>query len=176
MPTHYQGTPREILALNTFIKLTRAVDSLETRLVRCGSLQNLTLSQFGVLEMLYHLGPLSQGEISNKLLKSGGNITLVIDNLEKRGWVQRKRETKDRRVVTVSLTPSGNERIRQVLPGHIAEIVAEMNVLTPDEQAVLGSLCLKLGLKQPDLSDKTSSDAQPGKVSGGSEPAELSQA
>lgn len=154
MPTHYRGTEQEILALNTFIKLTRAVDSLETRLTRCGSLQNLTMSQFGVLEMLYHLGPLSQGVISEKMLKSGGNITLVIDNLEKRGWVRRLRDTKDRRVVMVFLTPAGEERIRQVLPGHIAAIVAEMNMLTPEEQALLGRLCQKLGLQFPDSADE----------------------
>ena len=46
----------------------------------------MTVSQFGVLEALHHLGPLRQGEISAKLLRSGGNITLVVDNLEGAAW------------------------------------------------------------------------------------------
>jgi len=90
MPSHYNGTPQEIQALDTFIKLTRAVDSLYARLARRGALGDLTLSQFGVLEALYHLGSMSQSDICSKLLKSGGNMTLVIDNLEKHGLVQRK--------------------------------------------------------------------------------------
>jgi len=73
MPTHYQGTPQEINALNTYIKMTRAVDSFMNRLNQHRTLGDLTLSQFGVLEALYHLGPMSQNEIGAKILKSSGN-------------------------------------------------------------------------------------------------------
>ena len=64
MPTHHQGTPEEVRALDTWIKLTRAVDSFGNRLSSRRTLHDLTVSQFGVLEALYHLGPLRQGEIS----------------------------------------------------------------------------------------------------------------
>ena len=111
MPTHYRGTPEEVLALNTFIKLTRAADSLMARLAQRGTLCELTPSQFGVLESLYHLGPMSQGEISVKILRSTGNMTLVLDNLEKRGWVRRERDANDRRKVNISLTEEGREVI-----------------------------------------------------------------
>ena len=145
MPTNYQGTPRETLALNTFIKLTRATESLMARLSQCGTLGNLTVSQFGVLETLYHLGPMCQSQIGDKLLRSGGNITLVIDNLEKQGLVKRQRELDDRRKVMVSLTSEGEALIRKVFPIHLAAIVAEMNLLTAEEQEILGKLCKKLG-------------------------------
>ena len=145
MPTHYQGTPDEIRALNTFIKLSRCTDTVLSRLLQSGSLGDLTLSQFGVLETIYHLGPMSQSEIGNKLLRSGGNITLVIDNLEKRGLVYRQRDTKDRRVVIVFLTESGREHINQIFPEHLKAIQAEMDVLTPQEQDLLANLCRKLG-------------------------------
>src|SRR5574341_2113627 len=104
MPTHYSGTPEETRALDTFIKLTRSVESLSARLGQHGSQGDLTPSQFGVLETLLHLGPLCQSEIGSKLLKSSGNITLVIDNLEKRGLVRRIRRQDDRRFIPVSLT------------------------------------------------------------------------
>lgn len=148
MPTHFRGTPQQELALNTFIKLTRATESLLTRLAHCGSLHGLTISQFGVLEALYHLGPLNQSELGEKLLRSGGNITLVIDNLEKQGLVTRERDLRDRRLVNVSLTPSGEALITQVFPEHLDAIVAEMSVLTPQEQDALGSLCRKLGKQE----------------------------
>ena len=145
MPTHYRGTPEEILALNTFIKLTRAADSLLARLAQRGTLCELTSSQFGVLESLYHLGPMCQGELSAKILRSTGNMTLVLDNLEKRGWVRRERDADDRRMVNISLTEAGREVISRILPRQIAAIVEEMSVLTPEEQATLGRVCRKLG-------------------------------
>lgn len=148
MPTHHKGTPEEVLALNTFIKLTRATESLSARLSRCGTLGDLTMSQFGVLEALYHLGPMSQSEIGTKLLKSGGNVTLVVDNLEKRDLVQRERDADDRRVVTVSLTPAGRDLIRRIFPEHVAAIVKEFSVLTPEEQEMLGHLCRKMGKQE----------------------------
>jgi MarR family 2-MHQ and catechol resistance regulon transcriptional repressor len=148
MPTHYQGTSEEKLALNTFIKLTRAVESLASRLSQRGTLGNLTVSQFGVLEALYHLGPMCQNELASKILKSSGNMTLVIDNLEKHGLVSRQRNSDDRRMVTVSLTESGRKRISEVLPGHVAAIADEMGTLNPEEQETLGKLCRKLGQAQ----------------------------
>ena len=89
MGTHYQGTKSDENTLNAFIKLMRSVESMNNRLNRHLYEADLTVSQFGVLEVLYHLGPLNQRAIGEKLLKSGGNITMVIDNLEKCGHVKR---------------------------------------------------------------------------------------
>jgi len=146
MPTHHQGSPEEVLALDTYIKLTRASDSFTARVMAHGALESLTISQFGVLEVLYHLGPMCQGAISQKLLKSTGNMTLVIDNLEKHGLVQRVRSSEDRRMITIELTAGGREMIERVFPAHAAQIREEMSVLTAAEQAELGRLCRKLGL------------------------------
>jgi MarR family 2-MHQ and catechol resistance regulon transcriptional repressor len=108
-------------------------------------MSGLTVSQFGVLESLYHLGPMCQSDIGAKLLKSSGNITLVIDNLEKRGLVRRERDSDDRRMVIVSLTKKGRELIERIFPGHVAAILEEMSILTPTEQETLGRLCRTLG-------------------------------
>lgn len=148
MPTHYEGTAQEVLALGTFIKFTRAANSIGARLARSDTTGGLTTSQFGVLESLYHLGSMSQSDICAKLLKSSGNITLVIDNLEKRDLVRRERDAEDRRVVIVTLTEKGRELIARVFPDHVAAIVNEMSVLIPDEQETLGRLCRKLGKQE----------------------------
>ena len=153
MPTHFQGPPDQVLALDTFIKLTRATNSLTTRLARCGSLEDLTISQFGVLETLLHLGPLPQGELSSRLLKSEGNLTLVIDNLVKRALVQRDRHPADRRVSLISLTPLGRETIERVFPVHARVITQQFNVLTEEEQITLGRLCRKLGKQEGKIED-----------------------
>jgi MarR family transcriptional regulator, 2-MHQ and catechol-resistance regulon repressor len=149
MPTHFAGTEEQVRALNAFIKLTRCTEALMARLSSCGSLEGLTVSQFGVLEALLHLGPMNQSEIGSKLLRSGGNITLVIDNLEKQGLVYRQRDSTDRRLVIVSLTKKGDELIRRIFPQHLEAIVRELRVLSPKEQETLGTLCRKLGKGQP---------------------------
>jgi MarR family 2-MHQ and catechol resistance regulon transcriptional repressor len=149
MPTHYNGSPQEKLALNTFIKLTRSVEALSNRLAQRGALGELTPSQFGVLEVLYHLGPMCQYQLAAKILKSSGNMTMVIDNLEKHGLVQRQRSATDRRMVTVHLTEAGREKIALVLPEQVAAITAELGALTPQEQDTLGELCRKLGKPEP---------------------------
>ena len=145
MPTHYEGTRAEMRTLNTFIKLTRCTNSLLARLAERNTMDDLTPSQFAVLEALYHLGHMTQGEISSKVLKSGSNMTTVIDNLERGGLVRRERDEKDRRVIHVHLTKAGMSKIEAVLPGHIAALVEEFSVLTVKEQELLGELCKKLG-------------------------------
>jgi MarR family transcriptional regulator, 2-MHQ and catechol-resistance regulon repressor len=147
MPTHYRGTPEEELALNTFIKLNRAIDSLEARIASHKTIETLTVTQFGVLEVLYHLGPLCQNRIGARLLKSSGNMTLVIDNLEKHRLVRRERNPRDRREVTIHLTPAGQELINRIFPLHAAAVTREMGALTPEEQETLGQLCKKLGVQ-----------------------------
>ncbi len=145
MPTHFAGPDCQILALDTMIKLTRATNTLLARLARRNTQGDLTESQFGTLEALYHLGPMSQTEICSKLLKSSGNTTLVVDNLEKRGLVQRRRDEQDRRVVMVQLTEEGRQLIADLFPLHAAAVAEELSVLTAEEQQQLGQLCRKLG-------------------------------
>jgi MarR family 2-MHQ and catechol resistance regulon transcriptional repressor len=90
--THYKGTKDEVRALGTFVKLVRAAESVTARIHRHLIDTGLSVSQFGVLEALFHVGPLSQAEIAKKILRSTGNITMVIDNLEKRDLVKRERQ------------------------------------------------------------------------------------
>ncbi len=134
-------------ALNTYTKLMRAAESFTVRVNRAMAEFGLTISQFGVLEALYHKGPLCQRDIAAKILKSTGNITMVIDNLEKRGLVRRERDSEDRRYLTVHLTDEGTAVIAQAFARVEASICTEMTVLSRPEQELLGSLCKKLGLK-----------------------------
>lgn len=145
MPTHYKGSPEEERALSAFINFLRAADSLVARLDSQIGMGGLTHGQFAVLEALLHLGPLNQCDLARKLLRSGGNLTVVIDNLEKRRLVRRERQEDDRRKVIVSLTPSGRRLIARIFPQHAAAITAEMGRLSPEEQETLRALCRKLG-------------------------------
>jgi MarR family 2-MHQ and catechol resistance regulon transcriptional repressor len=143
----FQGNEQQMRALKTYTKLMRAAESLTARAHAHLSSAGLTISQFGVLEALHHIGPLSQKNIGQKILRSSGNITMVIDNLEKRRLVRRERDERDRRSYIVHLTEAGKKLISNIFPPHAAVITNEMNALTAAEQETLGDLCKKLGLK-----------------------------
>jgi MarR family 2-MHQ and catechol resistance regulon transcriptional repressor len=144
--------------LNTFIKLTRCTNSLLARLAERNTIGDLTYSQFAVLEALYHLGSLTQGDISAKMLKSGSNMTTVIDNLERDGLVRRERDANDRRVIHVHLTEAGSKKVEALLPGHVAALVEEFSILSASEQETLGELCKKLGTRN--LQDRSKTKLQ----------------
>lgn len=148
MGTHYRGTPVETAALNTYIKLSRAAEAVTARINSHLVNYGLTVSQFGVLEALHHLGPLQVGQLGEKILKSSGNMTLVVDNLVKRGLVTRQRREDDRRCIDIQLTPAGQQLIAQIMPAHVAQVVASMAALSLEEQAQLAALCRQLGLAQ----------------------------
>lgn len=130
-------------ALNLYVKLMRASNRATGNIHAHLRDDNLTVSQFGVLEALYHLGPLSPGELGEKILKSNANLTTVLDSLEKKSLAERRRSAEDRRKVTVYLTDSGRELIARVFSRHakIAERVFEF--LSAEEQNTLSAILKK---------------------------------
>lgn len=132
-------------ALAAYVKLMRAANSVTSRLGAGLREDQLTGSQLGVLEALLHLGPLHQNVIAKKLLMSGGNITMVIDHLERRGLVQRQRDADDRRFITVGLTPRGRTIAKRVFSKHAKRIVKEFSVISAREIDALSRICKKLG-------------------------------
>lgn len=127
-------------ALNVYVKLMRATNRATNRIHRHLNDDNLTVSQFAVLEALYHLGPLCQGELVQKILKSNANLTTVVDGLEKKTLVRRDRSGSDRRRVTVHLTESGDELITRVFPRHAEVVAREFEFLSNAEKAELTKL------------------------------------
>jgi len=146
MPTAHDGTEDEERALNTFIRFTRAFGTVDQKISRIFQAHDLTSGQFGVLETLYHLGPLHQGALGDKLLQSKGNISTIITNLEERDLVERRRDEEDRRYVKVHLTDAGRSLITDIFPDHVQQIVDTFGVLTDEEIEELGRLCKKLGV------------------------------
>jgi MarR family 2-MHQ and catechol resistance regulon transcriptional repressor len=79
-----------------------------------------------------------------KILRTTGNVTLVVDNLERRKLVQRERGGADRRYVRVHLTAAGDDLIRTVFPQHADAVATELAVLSTDEHRQLTRLCRRL--------------------------------
>ena len=131
-----------------YVKLMRAANAARNFAARSLDGTNLTLTQFAVLEALYHLGPMSLSDVAEKVLTTGGNLTMVAGNLEKQGLAKRQPSPEDKRVQIVALTPRGKSLIRQIFPKHAAAIAEFLSALNPEEQARLGDLCRKLGRRE----------------------------
>ncbi len=132
-------------ALRLWIALARCYSTMSrevsSRVIEYG----LTTPQFGVLEALHHLGPLPLGELADKLLVTGGNITYVMDRLAEQGLVERIRSKEDRRVVLACLTGEGRELVADVFPDHTTWLKQRVGALLPEEQDTLRDLLKKLG-------------------------------
>ncbi len=134
------------LALSLWVKLARA-SSTFSRLTNLDIQRyGLTQPQFSVIEALGHLGPMKMGSFCSKMLTSGGNITVVIDNLEKDGLVERVPFPKDRRAITVRLTLKGEKLFHDIFSKHAQFVTKVASVLTEDEQVQLSALLKKLGM------------------------------
>ncbi len=145
MSTRHRGSAKEVRALNAYIALMRAAESVTGRLQARLAGESLTVGQFGALEALYHLGPMRPNELARKLLRSAGNMTTVLDNLEKHGLAVRRREEDDRRCLTVHITDAGRRLMGRLFPEHARAVAREFGVLTDAEQEELRRLCRTLG-------------------------------
>jgi MarR family 2-MHQ and catechol resistance regulon transcriptional repressor len=132
-------------ALGLWIALARCYSTYAKAIAQKVQEYDLTTPQFGALEALYHLGPLSLGELADKLLVTGGNVTYVMDRLEGRGLVKRYRSTDDRRVVRAELTLEGRDLVADVFPGHADYIEHLCRHLSPREQEDMRRMLKALG-------------------------------
>lgn len=145
MPTHYSGPQPNVLALDTYIKVRRVANTIDSQTSQQLKNIGLTAPQFAVIEALFHLGPMHACSLSEKLLVSGGNLTVVVNNLVAHGFVNRSADQTDRRYFTLSLTEAGQRIITNYFPDHARFITKMMSALTESEQIEFGRLAKKLG-------------------------------
>ena len=130
------------------LKLVIAISRTQTAFTR--RLQNylnsfgLTIAQFGVLEALYHIGPMSIGALIEKNLSSSGNMTVVIRNLEKEGLIERCVHATDRRAFVIKLTKEGECLIKTAFEGHLEILESYFGALEGEEKNELQLLLKKL--------------------------------
>lgn len=131
--------------LRVFITLRRAHQSIARQNLRFMSQYHLTETQFAVLEMLYHKGELCVQDVVDKLLSTSGNVTVVIQNLVKEGYILRIADPQDRRRYLLSLTEKGFHLVDLIFPEYLKFLNDRMDMLSSDEQRTLAALLKKLG-------------------------------
>lgn len=112
--------------------------------------ERLTVPQLDIITCLDRSKGLPLSELAERLLVTGGNITGIIDRLEKSGYVYRERDKKDRRIVRALLTEKGFDLYKSFLPRY-KEVMHKINsVLTTEERKELQRLLKKLsqGIKK----------------------------
>jgi MarR family 2-MHQ and catechol resistance regulon transcriptional repressor len=119
-------------ALRLWIALARAHNAVATRAQADVARHGLTVAEFGVLEALYHKGPMLLNEVQRRILVSSGGITYLVDRLEKRGLVERRDCPGDRRARLAALTPEGQALVAAIFPEHAATIRDALRGLDAD--------------------------------------------
>ncbi len=123
-------------------KASKAVEAHARRSVEC---TGLGLSDFGVLEAIFHKGPLPVNTLGKKVLLSSGSMTAAVDRLERSGLVEREPDASDRRARVVHLTGEGRSLIRKVFAEHERDMERVFSRLSKQERNTLGALLRKLG-------------------------------
>jgi len=133
------------MALKLWVVFSRAHEAIVAHLHAEAADNELTLMEFGILEVLHHKGPLLLGEVQRSLLVSSGGVTYLVDRLERKGLVERRACPEDRRARYAALTAAGEALIRELFPPHASLIESLMSELDPGEQVTLHRLLRRLG-------------------------------
>lgn len=125
------------------IILQRAAKTINNKVGKDFRDKGLTASQFSVLDVLYTKGEMRICELIKKVLSTSGNMTVVIKNMEQRGWLYRNISETDKRAFIVGLTEKGKKLFESVLPEHRFEIERTYSILTSEEKKQLINILRK---------------------------------
>ena len=134
------------LSLKLWVVLSRAFQAVQRHAVADQERNELSEGEFAVLEVLYHKGPMLLVEVQRRVLVSSGGITYLVDRLVRKGLVERRPCSHDRRASYAALTPEGEQRIGSIFPGHADAIDHAVAGLTDAEKRQAIRLLKKLGI------------------------------
>jgi MarR family transcriptional regulator, 2-MHQ and catechol-resistance regulon repressor len=140
------ATPAQRTALKLWVVLARAHAAVAANAVGDIERHGLTLAEFGILEALYHKGPMLLGELQRRILVSSGGVTYLVDRLVKRELVERRECAEDRRARYAALTEDGDRFVEEIFPAHAECVRQALSGLSSSEQLETTRLLKALGL------------------------------
>ncbi|MGD9808975.1 MAG: MarR family winged helix-turn-helix transcriptional regulator [Deferribacterales bacterium] len=132
------------MSMRTWIEISRAFIAIRHKETEYFESKGLTMHQFAVMEALYHVGPLSIGELTKLILSTPGSMTVIIKNLKKKGYIEPNQQEADKRKIILKLTETGQKLIADVFPKHAENMAGYFSRLNADEQKTLQELMRKL--------------------------------
>ena len=139
--------PAASTALRLWVILSRAHSAIAAHAGADVARHGLTLAEFGILEALFHRGPMLLGEVQRRILVSSGGITFLVDRLTAKGLVERRTCESDRRARYAALTPQGEALVAEIFPAHAEALTRAMSGLTAEEQETVADTLRTLGVE-----------------------------
>jgi MarR family transcriptional regulator, 2-MHQ and catechol-resistance regulon repressor len=146
-----KGTPE---AVHAWLIMLKAWQAIGRYLRPTMSDEGLGESDFRVLELLLHKGPMAVNAIGPKVDLNPGSVSVAVDRLYRRGLVSRVECSSDRRVRTVSLTEKGKERFLPVFRKHAALIKRVFDEVSSQEVQELERVLKRIGKRAESLAPK----------------------
>jgi MarR family 2-MHQ and catechol resistance regulon transcriptional repressor len=147
-------------ALHAWLILLKAWQSMARYLFPALLEEGLGESDFRVLEVLFHKGPMPVNAIGPKVYLNPGSVSVAVDRLYKKGFVSRVENSRDRRVRTVSLTEKGRRMFVPLFRRHTALIKRAFHDISSEELQRLELTLKKIGKRAESLAEKMG-DSQP---------------
>lgn len=142
---HLNAVSTDVSGAHLWLVLMKAYRTLSQVDARSIAASGLGISDFAVLEVLLHKGPLPVNAIGRHVMLTSGSITTAIDRLENKQLVRRKANPADRRVTYVALTKAGSTLIRRIFKVHAERLETLFEPLSMTERSSLGTLLKKIG-------------------------------
>jgi MarR family transcriptional regulator, 2-MHQ and catechol-resistance regulon repressor len=136
-----------VSSLKLWTVLSRCYEATQVFVERTIAPEQLGFSDFMVLEVLLHKGPLPMSIIAQKVLRTNASITSAIDRLEARKLVSREVSETDRRVWLITLTEPGTRLIRSIFRSHKKQMDDLMANLSQAERSAMYAGLKKLGFE-----------------------------
>jgi MarR family transcriptional regulator, 2-MHQ and catechol-resistance regulon repressor len=131
-------------AMKTWVQVSKTYNQFFNQELKYFADHNLTFNQFKVLEVLYHRGDLTIGSITKLTKSTPGNITVVVKNLKRDGWITSLLDPEDKRASILSITKKGKDKMKGLFPNHAKNIHDYMDVLDDEELDTLYNLLRKV--------------------------------
>jgi MarR family transcriptional regulator, 2-MHQ and catechol-resistance regulon repressor len=127
-----------------FLMLMQTSRAIQERIRDDMAKNKLTITEFAVLEVLFHKGKQTIQQLANSVLISSGSMTYVIDKLEQKAFLKRNACPEDRRVIHITLIENGLELMNNIMPKHEEFVDFTFDSLTSNEKEDLVRLLKKV--------------------------------
>jgi MarR family 2-MHQ and catechol resistance regulon transcriptional repressor len=134
--------------LKTLTILFRSTNAFEQWIKEDMKAYHLNVTEFGVLEALYHKGELTIQTLKEKILIANSSLTYVLSRLIDKAFIQKKQQKQDKRVYKISLTVKGRRVFDSIYKTHLKNMRTKLDILTPDEERTLQMLLKKIGKQE----------------------------
>jgi MarR family 2-MHQ and catechol resistance regulon transcriptional repressor len=141
-------------AIHTWLIMMKASQAVARYALQPILAEGLGDSDFRVLDVLLHKGPMPVNAIGPKVGLNPGSVSVAVDRLYKKGLVSRVESESDRRVRTVSLTEKGRRVFVPIFRQHAALLKRALQDVSPDEQRQMEEVLKKIGRRAEELGEQ----------------------